>query len=37
LTDDKAKRPGAAANVHEAGVPQPPVGDASRTDKPKPA
>jgi len=37
LTDDKAKRPGAAANVTEAGVPQPPVGDASRTDKPKPA
>jgi NADH-quinone oxidoreductase subunit E len=37
LTDDKAKRPGAAANVHEAGVPQPPVGDASRTNKPKPA
>ena len=37
LTDDKTKRPGAAANVHEAGVPQPPVADASRTDKPKPA
>ncbi len=37
LTDDKAKRPGAAANVTEAAVPQPPVGDASRTDKPKPA
>jgi NADH-quinone oxidoreductase subunit E len=37
LTDDKAKRPGAAANVHEAGVPKPPVGDASRNNKPKPA
>jgi NADH-quinone oxidoreductase subunit E len=37
LTDDKAKRPGEAANVQEAGVPQPPVGDASRKDKPKPA
>jgi NADH-quinone oxidoreductase subunit E len=37
LTDEKAKRPGAAANVHEAGVPQHPVGDASRNNKPKPA
>jgi len=37
LTDEKAKRPGKPANVHEAGVPQPPVGDASRKDKPKPA
>jgi NADH-quinone oxidoreductase subunit E len=37
LTDDKAKRPGEPANVTEAGVPQPPVGDASRKDKPKPA
>jgi NADH-quinone oxidoreductase subunit E len=37
LTDNRAKRPGAAANVYEAGVPQPPVGDASRTNKPKPA
>ena len=37
LTDEKAKRPGEPANVHEAGVPQPPVGDASRKDKPKPA
>lgn len=37
LTDEKAKRPGPAANVHESGVPQPPVGDASRNNKPKPA
>jgi len=34
LKDDSAKRPGAAANVTEAGVPQPPVGDASRDRKP---
>jgi hypothetical protein len=30
LTDDAAKKPGAAANVRDAGVPQPPVGDASK-------
>jgi NADH-quinone oxidoreductase subunit E len=30
LTDDAAKKPGAAANVREAGVPQPPVDDASK-------
>jgi len=30
VTDDAAKKPGAAANVREAGVPQPPVGDASK-------
>jgi NADH-quinone oxidoreductase subunit E len=29
LTDDSAKRPGAAANVTEAAVPQPPVADFS--------
>ena len=29
LTDDKAKRPGEAANIHEAGTPQPPVADSS--------
>jgi NADH-quinone oxidoreductase subunit E len=29
LADADAKRPGAAANVREAGVPQPPVGDAA--------
>ncbi len=29
LTDDKAKRPGEAANVQEAGTPQPPVADSS--------
>jgi len=34
LQDESAKRPGAAANVTEAGVPQPPVGDASRDRKP---
>jgi NADH-quinone oxidoreductase subunit E len=33
LTDNKAKKPGAAANVHEAGVPQPPMRDKT---KPKP-
>lgn len=32
LTDDKAKRPGAAANMREAAVPQPPITD---TDKPE--
>ena len=30
LDDSSAKRPGAAANVREAGVPKPPVGDSSR-------
>jgi NADH-quinone oxidoreductase subunit E len=30
LTDDDAKKPGAAANVREAAVPKPPVGDSSR-------
>jgi NADH-quinone oxidoreductase subunit E len=34
LQDQSAKRPGAAANVTEAGVPQPPIGDASRDRKP---
>ncbi len=29
LTDSDAKRPGAAANVHEAAVPKPPVADSS--------
>ncbi len=29
LTDTEAKRPGEAANIHEAGVPQPPVADSS--------
>jgi NADH-quinone oxidoreductase subunit E len=29
LTDTEAKKPGAAANVREAGVPKPPVGDQS--------
>jgi NADH-quinone oxidoreductase subunit E len=37
LTDDAAKRPGEPANVRDAGTPKPPVGDASRNDKPKPA
>jgi NADH-quinone oxidoreductase subunit E len=37
LTDDNAKRPGAAANVRDAATPQPPVGDKTSTDKPKPA
>jgi NADH-quinone oxidoreductase subunit E len=31
LTDDNAKRPGAAANVREAAVPKPPIGDSSKT------
>ncbi len=31
LTDADAKKPGAAANVREASVPKPPVGDSSRT------
>jgi NADH-quinone oxidoreductase subunit E len=35
-TDAEAKRPGAAANVTEAPVPKPPLGDSSRTNKPKP-
>jgi NADH-quinone oxidoreductase subunit E len=30
LEDSDAKKPGAAANVREAGVPKPPVGDSSR-------
>jgi NADH-quinone oxidoreductase subunit E len=30
LTDSEAKKPGAAANVREAAVPKPPVGDSSR-------
>jgi NADH-quinone oxidoreductase subunit E len=30
LTDDAAKKPGAAANVRDSAVPKPPVGDASR-------
>lgn len=30
LDDSNAKKPGAAANVREAGVPKPPVGDGSR-------
>jgi NADH-quinone oxidoreductase subunit E len=29
LTDDKAKRPGEAANVHEAAAPQPPAADST--------
>jgi NADH-quinone oxidoreductase subunit E len=29
-TDEDAKKPGAPANVHEATVPKPPVGDSSR-------
>src|SRR5262249_54601903 len=29
LTDEDAKKPGEAANVHEAAVPKPPVGDSS--------
>jgi NADH-quinone oxidoreductase subunit E len=29
LSDSDAKKPGAAANVHEAAVPKPPIGDAS--------
>jgi len=33
LQDDKAKRPGEAANVRDAGVPQPPVGDKSAQEK----
>jgi len=31
LADAEAKKPGAAANVREAAVPKPPVGDSSRT------
>jgi NADH-quinone oxidoreductase subunit E len=30
LTDADAKKPGEAANVHEAGVPKPPIGDSSK-------
>jgi NADH-quinone oxidoreductase subunit E len=33
LRDDKAKRPGEAANVRDAAVPQPPVGDKSAKEK----
>jgi NADH-quinone oxidoreductase subunit E len=33
LTDGKAKKPGAAANVREAAVPQPPVDDATGKKK----
>jgi len=29
LNDADAKKPGAAANVHEAAIPKPPIGDAS--------
>jgi NADH-quinone oxidoreductase subunit E len=31
LTDADAKKPGAAANVREAAIPKPPVGDSSRS------
>jgi hypothetical protein len=31
LTDNDAKKPGAAANVREAAVPKPPVGDSSKS------
>jgi NADH-quinone oxidoreductase subunit E len=30
LTDAEAKKPGAAANVREAAIPKPPIGDSSR-------
>jgi NADH-quinone oxidoreductase subunit E len=33
LTDDNAKKPGAAANVHEAAVPKPPIADSSADRK----
>jgi NADH-quinone oxidoreductase subunit E len=33
LQDASAKRPGEAANVREAAVPQPPIGDKSQDDK----
>ena len=33
LLDESAKRPGEAANVREAAVPQPPIGDMSQDDK----
>jgi NADH-quinone oxidoreductase subunit E len=33
LLDESAKRPGEAANVREAAVPQPPIGDKSQDDK----
>jgi len=33
LQDDSAKRPGEPANVREAAVPQPPIGDKSEQDK----
>lgn len=36
LTDAEAKKPGAAANIREAGTPQPPAKDSSRKHKPKP-
>jgi NADH-quinone oxidoreductase subunit E len=32
LTDESAKRPGAAANVRESAVPKPPIGDKSSDD-----
>jgi hypothetical protein len=31
LADADAKKPGAAANVRDAAVPKPPIGDKSRT------
>jgi len=31
LVDADAKKPGAAANVRDAAVPKPPIGDKSRT------
>jgi NADH-quinone oxidoreductase subunit E len=30
VADDEAKKPGAAANVHEAPIPKPPAADSSR-------
>jgi NADH-quinone oxidoreductase subunit E len=30
VADDQAKKPGAAANVHEAPIPKPPAADSSR-------
>jgi NADH-quinone oxidoreductase subunit E len=33
LTDEAAKRPGEAANVREAAIPKPPIGDKSQDDK----
>lgn len=34
LLDDKAKKPGAAANVRDAGTPQPPLRDSKKKPKP---